>query len=94
MSTSPPSVNVYVIDVLNVTPNSLTFPTAGQQQTLTVTENGASKWTARSTKTSVATVAPGGSGNTFVVTSIAAGSAKITVKDPKGNLFPVQVVVQ
>ena len=94
VDSSPPSVDVYVIDVLDVTPNSLTFPMVGQQQTLTVTENGAGSWTARSSKTSVATVAPGGSGNTFVVTSVAAGSAKITIKDPKGNLFPVSVVVQ
>jgi len=59
-----------------------------------VTESGTAAWTATSSNTGVATVAQGSPASHFTVTSVAAGSAKITVSDAVGNSFVVHVTVQ
>ena len=86
-------INVYIPNPLGVTPKSITFTGNGQMKTLTVTENGTHAWTAVSSNTSVATVAAGAKANQFVVTSVATGTATITVSDAIGNLFKVKVKV-
>ncbi len=43
--------------------------------------------------TSVATVAPGGSGDQFTVTATGAGTCKITISDGLGNSVAVKVTV-
>jgi streptogramin lyase len=90
---STPSINVYILNVISVSPTSLTFTGAGQTQTITVTEAGTSSWTAVSNNTGVATVAPGTSASTFKVTSVATGRARIIVSDAIGNSFAVRVIV-
>ncbi len=87
-------IDVYIIDVLSVTPKNLTFTNAGLMQSITVSQSGTTKWTAKSSKTSIATVAQGSSADIFNVTSVAAGKAQITVSDAKGNSFAVSVTVQ
>ena len=88
------AANVYIIKILSVAPKNLTFAHAGLMQSITVSESGATSWTAKSSKTSIATVAQGSSASVFNVTSVAAGKAQITVNDGKGNSFAVSVVVQ
>ncbi len=87
-------IAVYVTNPLRVTPNSVTLSAAGTQQTLTVAETGTSSWTASSSKKAVATVAPGGSANQFVVTAVSAGTANVTIADGVGNTVAVKVTVQ
>lgn len=86
-------INVYVPNPLSVSPKSITFTGNGQMKTLTVTESGTHAWTAASSNTAIATVAPGAHANQFVVTSVATGKASITVSDAIGNLFKVKVKV-
>jgi len=86
-------IDVYIINVIGVSPATINFTGLGQTQTITVTENGTTSWTAVSTHTSVATVAPGGSASQFKVTSVASGYAKIIVSDAIGNSFIVRVHV-
>jgi streptogramin lyase len=93
LSQNVPSIGVYLINKLKVTPNTLTL-TVGQQGTLTVTEIGVTSWTASSSKPSIASVAAGGSANTFVVTGNSVGTAQVTVKDAMLNSFHVKVTVQ
>jgi streptogramin lyase len=88
------TVDVYVLNVLDVAPAALTFSGTGQSQPLTVTESGATSWTATSSKPSVATVAQGGSSNVFNVTSVAVGTCTVKVTDGRGNIFDVGVTVQ
>jgi len=89
------SVLVFVRRILTVTPSSTTLFGSGQTATLTVTEKGyGGTWTAASSDTTVATVAPGSSSGTFVVTSVAPGTCTVTVADKKSlNTFPVKVTV-
>jgi virginiamycin B lyase len=93
-STSQQHVLVRVLRVLTVTPAMLTFTGVGQMQTLSVTEKSYSgSWTAVSSNTGVATVAPGARGK-FVVTSAGSGNCTVTVSDKNGvNSFPVAVTV-
>jgi virginiamycin B lyase len=88
------AIDVLVSHPMTVTPNKLDFSGPGKTQTLTVSEKGSSKWTAKSSKTSVATVSPGKSASIFKVTSVAAGSCTITVADSIGNSVPVKVTVR
>ncbi|HYK52554.1 MAG TPA: hypothetical protein VEV38_03405 [Candidatus Eremiobacteraceae bacterium] len=87
-------LQVYIVNTLSVSPAKLTFTGTGQQQTLTATYHGPSTLSAVSSDTSIATVAPGGPPNTFVVTSVGVGKAKVTVEDQIGNLFTVAVTVE
>jgi virginiamycin B lyase len=86
-------INVYIPNPLSVAPNSIKFKGIGQKVTLTVTQHGTTSWTAKSSKPSVASVAPGSSANKFDVTSVARGAATITISDSIGNLFNVKVAV-
>ena len=86
-------INVYIPKPLSVSPKSITFTGSGQMKTVTVTENGTHAWTAASSNTAIATVAPGSKATQFVVTSVATGKATITVSDAIGNLFKVKVTV-
>jgi streptogramin lyase len=87
-------IDVYIIKIITVTPKNLTFAHGALMQSITVSENGATSWTAKSSKTSVATVAQGSPADVFNVTSVAAGKAQITVNDGKGNSFSISVTVQ
>jgi len=93
-ATNGGNLEVYALVTLSVSPKRLNFTGTGQQQTLTATYHGPSTLTAVSASPSVATVAPGQAANTFVVTSVGAGTTKITVEDAIGNLFNVPVTVQ
>jgi virginiamycin B lyase len=84
---------VYILNLLTVTPKSLTFTATGQTQSITATETGNPTLTATSSNPAVATVAPGPT-NTFIVTSVAAGTCKVIVADSIGNSFNVKVTVQ
>jgi virginiamycin B lyase len=89
------SALVFVRRVLDVTPSSTTLFGTGQTSTLSVTEQAYSgTWTAKSSDTGVATVAPGSTSGTFVVTSVGVGTCTVTVADKKSfNTFPVKVTV-
>jgi streptogramin lyase len=86
-------IDVLVANPMTVTPNSLTFTAPGQSKTVTVNENGTTSWTAKSSKTSVATVMQGSSKSTFKVTAAGVGTCKITISDPLGNSAAVRVKV-
>jgi streptogramin lyase len=86
-------VDVFILNVLSVSPSKLTFGLIGQKQTVTVTEPGTKKWTATSSNTAVATVTPGSAKNKFVVTAVGSGSCSVTFKDKVGNSIPVPVSV-
>lgn len=88
------TIDVYILNIISVSPSALTFATHPSTQNITVTQNGTSAWTASSTNTAVATVAQGTPASVFKVTSVATGSAKIIVKDAAGNSFVVHVTVQ
>ena len=88
------AVNVYILNVISVAPASVSFTAGGQSKTVVVTQPGTTKWTATSTKSSIATVAQGSQKSKFTITSVAAGSCKIIVSDAKGNSFAVHVTVQ
>jgi virginiamycin B lyase len=85
---------VLVSNPMQVSPNKLDFSAPSEMKTLTVSENGTSSWTAKSSKTTVATVAAGKSASTFTVTSVGTGSCKITISDAVGNSVVVKVTVQ
>ena len=86
-------IDVYIINVIGVSPAAINFTGLGQVQTITVTENGTASWTAVSSHPAVATVAPGSSASQFKVTSVASGYTKIIVSDAIGNSFVVRVHV-
>ena len=88
------NVYVHVLKPMTLTPKSLTFTAAGQNQTFTVSESGTTSWTASSTNTAVATVAQGSPANTFKVTSAGVGTCKIKVSDAVGNSASVSVTVK
>ena len=88
------SVQVYILNVISVSPTSLTFPATGQTQSIVVTQPGTASWTASSTNTAIATVTQGSPADTFTVKSVAKGQCKIIVTDAVGNSFPVHVTVQ
>lgn len=86
-------IDVFILKVLSVNPAIIGFGFIGQQQTVTVAEQGTKKWTASSSNTAVATVAQGTPGNKFVVTAIGSGSCTVTLKDKIGNRIGVPVSV-
>jgi virginiamycin B lyase len=88
------TIDVYILNIMSVSPASLTFTTHGTTQNITVTQNGTTAWTAKSTNTAVVTVAQGSPASVFKVTSVAKGTAKIIVSDAVGNSFAVLVTVQ
>lgn len=89
------TIAVRVIRILTVTPTTVSLSASGQTATLTVREfHFSGTWTAVSSNTGVATVAPGSGRNFFVVTAAAQGSCVVTVADTAGNSFPVNVTVQ
>ncbi|HLJ82759.1 MAG TPA: hypothetical protein VKT51_01120 [Candidatus Eremiobacteraceae bacterium] len=88
------TVQVYILNVMSVSPASLTFASTGLTSNIVVTQHGTSAWTATSSNTAIATVAQGSPANTFKVTSVAKGQCKIIVSDSVGNSFPVHVTVQ
>jgi uncharacterized protein YjdB len=77
-----------------VNPTSLSFTAVGQTQTFSAQEGAyTNDFTATSSATGVATVAPSPSYGSFTVTAVAAGTATITVKDVNGNSATVSVGV-
>lgn len=92
---SASAVFVHVRLLMNVSPSPVSFGAPGQTQPITVTEDKySSSWTAQSSDSGVATVAPGSSNDTFVVTATGQGTCTVTVSDAKGNSFLVPVSVQ
>lgn len=81
--------DIYLLNVLGVSPTSLSFTATKQTGDLTVSEPGTTKWTASSVSTGVCSVAQGTSANVFVVTANGNGSTKITIKDAIGNSFVI-----
>jgi streptogramin lyase len=61
----------------------------GATQTISVSENGTSSWSAKTTNAGVASVVLGSMSNEFKVTAVGAGRCKIVVSDGPGNLFDV-----
>jgi streptogramin lyase len=88
------AINIYIINIIAVTPPTLNFPSNGTTKTVVVTEPGTSAWTAKSNNTGIATVAQGSPASNFKVTSVSTGSTKIIISDAKGNSFAVHVTVQ
>ena len=86
-------IDVLVLSPIKVSPTKLSFSGTGQTMDVTVSENGVSSWTAASSNNAVATVAQGNSASTFVVTSVGAGSCKVTISDGAGNSVAVKVTV-
>ncbi len=84
-SPSRMEIAVYVLNPIKVTPSSVSLTGAGSTQTLTVSQTGATQWTATSSNTGVATVAQGSSADQFVVTAVAAGTCKVTIADVAGG---------
>jgi virginiamycin B lyase len=84
--------DVYIINILSVSPKTLTFTSHGQTLNLTVTEPGTTAWTATSSNVGVATVKQGTSANVFNVTSVAHGTCTVTIS-AMNNSFPVKVTV-
>jgi hypothetical protein len=89
----PYSIDVFIRNVLDVRPSSLTLPAPGSRATLTVRYRRPSFLRAASGDPSVATVARGRALGTFVVTGRGAGSTTIVVDDELGNSFDVPVTV-
>jgi virginiamycin B lyase len=88
------SVQVYILNVISVSPTSLTLTAPGKTANIVVTQPGTTAWTASSTSTAIAKVAQGSPADTFTVTAVAKGQCKIIVTDSVGNSFPVHVTVQ
>jgi virginiamycin B lyase len=86
-------VDVLVINPMTVTPTKLSFSASGQKKTVSVSENGTSSWTAKSSNIAVAKVAQGSSKSSFNVTLVGKGSCKITISDSVGNSVAVKVTV-
>jgi len=96
--TTPPasgtSSTTHASSAVMPSPSSMNFVATGPSysQPLTVTENSyGGSFTARSTNTAIATVAPSASSGGFTVTSVGAGTTSITVSDASGNTTTVPV---
>jgi streptogramin lyase len=94
LTASEGHIQVYILNVLKVSPTSLVFSSPQLQAGLTAKETGNPSLSASSSNTGIATVAPGHNSETFVVTSQGVGHCTITVQDAKGNSAKVSVVVQ
>lgn len=86
-------VNVYIRNVLDVTPKSATL-NSGDRITLTARYSGDSSLSAVSRNPKVATVKPGSKPDTFVIEGAAKGSTVIVVSDSLRNSFVVSVTVR
>jgi virginiamycin B lyase len=86
---------VYEFNVLTVSPQHIYFdPPKPPTRVITVRETPhGGTWTAVSSNTGVATVAPGPERNQFTVAAVARGGATITVQDAFLNYFVVNVNV-
>ena len=88
-------MNVYILNVIAVTPSSLTFATpTSAAQNIVVSQVGTAAWSEFSQISAVATVAQGAPATTFIVKPKAVGSTKVVISDSKGNSFAVLVTVQ
>lgn len=89
-------LSVYIRDVITTTPSSITFTGVGQSVKLVISETSyTGSWSVTSSNTSVATVTPVATTppNTYVVKSVGAGTASLTVSDTIGNSIKVPVKV-
>ncbi|MBV8725127.1 MAG: hypothetical protein JO350_07335 [Candidatus Eremiobacteraeota bacterium] len=91
-SSNAMAIAVYVLEPLRVSPTQLTLSGPGATGTLTVSESGVSKFTAKSSNVGVATVAPSGSGS-FMITAVSAGTCNVTISDQSQNSVLVKVTV-
>ena len=82
-------IDVYITAPLTSSPASVKFTGIGQTQNLTISEAGTSSWKATSTDPTICTVAQGNQADIFVVTAVATGTTRITVKDAIGNSIHV-----
>lgn len=87
------NVYIFVFNALKLTPLTMTFPTTGQTQNITVSEDDTTHWTATSSNVAVATVTQGTPANTFIVRSVGDGVCRITVVDGLKNSAGVRVTV-
>lgn len=86
-------IYVLIVNPLAVVPTNVKFTGIGQNDTVTVTENGTTAWTATSSNTAVATVTKGSPSSNFTVTSVGSGSCKVTIADAAGNSVKVKIAV-
>jgi len=86
-------VVVYVLNVISVSPKSLTFTGPKQTAVLTVTYGGTGTLQAESLNGNIARVAPSGK-DAFTVTAHEAGTTQVVVGDSLHNSFPVNVTVK
>ncbi len=86
-------IDVLVTNPMTVTPVKLTFSAPGKSQTVSVSEQGATGWTAKSSNPAVASVSKGRSKSSFKVTSVGTGKCKVTISDGTGNTVGVGVTV-
>jgi virginiamycin B lyase len=90
----PNHVEVLILNILKVKPDSLTFPTLGTKQALTVSQPGTKIWTAKSSDTTIATVKQGAKANQFIVQSVGSGKCSVTISDAIANSAKIPVTVQ
>jgi streptogramin lyase len=88
-------IDVAVLRLMSTVPTSVTVGVT-QTQTVTTSEKHAPKsgYTAASSNSSIATVAPGKAPDQFIVTGGSTGSCVVTISDAIGNSIPVAVTVQ
>ncbi len=86
-------LDVLVMAPITLSATKLTFSGPGQMQSVTVSQQGVSSWTASSSNTAVATVAQGANSSTFDITSAGAGTCKVTIADGVGNSATVKITV-
>jgi virginiamycin B lyase len=87
-------IDVYIIDVITLSPNPIHLTSIGQTQTMTITEPNTSSWTVTSSSPGVATVTPvTGHPNQYTVKAVGVGNTNVTVKDAIGNSIVDKVTV-
>jgi hypothetical protein len=86
-------VVVYIINVISVSPKSLTLAGPKDTGVLTVMYGGTGTLKAESLNGNIARVAPSGK-DAFTVTARAAGQTQVVVGDSLHNSFPVNVTVK
>lgn len=87
-------INVYIVEVLSVTPFPIKLTSIGQTQVITIAEPNTSSWTVTSSSPGVATVTPvTGHPNEYTVKAVGVGTTNVTVKDAIGNSFVDKVTV-
>ena len=87
-------VDTFILQIMAVTPTKIHFTSVGQSRTITVSEPHTASWIAASKNSRIASVAPGGSADKFVVTAVGPGSTTVAVADHIGNSFLVKVTVR